>query len=121
MSGLETVGIIANVVQVTDFSTKLLRRISEYGSKATELPEAFRHVSVELPLLLDTLEHFRKNIEANVVSDQSKKALEPVMKNCRNEIVELGRLIDKALPKDGDGGLKRGWKAVGSLRYSTLR
>lgn len=48
---LTVVGIIANIVQLVDFSTKVLARLDDFQSNLGEIPKAFRHIKAELPVL----------------------------------------------------------------------
>ncbi|KAK0301955.1 hypothetical protein LTR91_024452 [Friedmanniomyces endolithicus] len=50
------VGAIASVVQLIDFSTRVLIRLNEYQSNHKELPYAFAHIASQLPILREILE-----------------------------------------------------------------
>jgi hypothetical protein len=43
MEALAAVGIVANIIQIVDFGSRVLKRLKEYQSKLGEIPEAFRH------------------------------------------------------------------------------
>jgi hypothetical protein len=53
---LAVVGIIANIVQLVDFSSRVLKRLEDYQSQLGDIPEAFRHINASLPVLLDALQ-----------------------------------------------------------------
>ena len=114
---LAVVGIVANVIQLVDFGSRVLKRLEEYQSKLGEIPETFRHIKAELPVLLDALQQTKEMIDAGSMQDKSKKALLPAVAGCAVQIKALDNLIAKALPVLGDSWTRRGRKALGSLRY----
>src|SRR5271170_3700626 len=117
---LAVVGIIANIAQLVDFGSKILHRLSEFQSSVEDVPESFRHIKAELPVLLDTLQQTKEAIEAGSVRDETKKALLPAIEGCRIQIKSLDDVLLKVLPAPGDSWTKRSRKAIWvSLRYES--
>ena len=114
---LAVVGIVANIIQLVDFGSRVLKRLEEYQSKLGDIPEVFRHIKAELPVLLDALRQTKAAIDAGYMQDDSKKALIPAVEGCRIQIQLLDDVIMKALPVSGDSWATRGRKVLGSLRY----
>ncbi|KAH8727392.1 P-loop containing nucleoside triphosphate hydrolase protein [Phaeosphaeriaceae sp. PMI808] len=114
---LAVVGIVANIIQLVDFGSRVLKRLEEYQSELGDIPEAFRHIKTELPVLLDALRQTKAAIDAGSIQDESKKALLPAVEGCAVQIKALDDVIAKALPASGDSWARRGRKALGSLRY----
>jgi hypothetical protein len=114
---LAVVGIVANITQLVDFGAQVLKRFEEYQSTLTEIPEAFRHIKAELPVLLDALRQTKVAVDAGLLQDESKRALLPAVEGCRVQIKTLDELIEKALPALSDSWARRGRKAFQSLRY----
>ena len=114
---LAAVGIAANIIQLVDFGSRVLKRLEEYQSKREEIPEAFRHIKAELSVLLDALRQTKAAIDAGSMQDETKKALLVAVEECRVQIKSLDDVIVKALPESGDSWARRGRKALGSLRY----
>jgi len=46
---LAAVGIVANIIQLVDFGSRVLKRLEEYQSILGEIPEAFRYIKAECP------------------------------------------------------------------------
>jgi hypothetical protein len=115
--GLAVVGIVANIVQLVDFGSRVLKRLEEYQSQLGGLPDAFHHIKVELCVLLDTLRQTKEAIDAGSMQDGSKKALLPAVKECEDQVQLLEDLIIKVLPSSNDSRTTRGWKALRSLHY----
>jgi hypothetical protein len=114
---LAVVGIVANIVQLVDFGSSVLKRLEEYQSKLGDIPEAFRHIKAELPVLLDALRQTQSAIDAGSMRDESKKALLPAVEGCGVQIRLLDDVIAIALPASSDSWIRRGGKAFRSLRY----
>ncbi|KAK2763919.1 hypothetical protein FQN54_009538 [Arachnomyces sp. PD_36] len=114
------VAIVASIVQLVDAGTKVVHLLNEFHSDAGDIPESFRHVKVELPVLLDTLQQTKETIEAGSVREETKKALLPVIEGCQVQISSLGDVLTKALPAKGDTRSRITRKALWmGLRYGS--
>jgi hypothetical protein len=114
---LAIVGIVANITQLVDFGSRVLKRLEEYQSQLGDIPEAFHHIKAELPVLLDALRQTKAAIDAGSIEDKSKKALLPAVEGCGKQIRLLDDVIVKALPSSNDSRTTRSWKALKSLHY----
>ncbi|KAI9764195.1 MAG: hypothetical protein M1839_005973, partial [Geoglossum umbratile] len=114
---LVVVGVVTNIIQLVDFGSRVLKRLEEYQSKLGEIPEVFRHIKAELPVLLDALQQTKAAIDAGYIQDETKKALLPAVEGCGVQIKSLDDVIVKMLPISGDSRARRGGKALGSLWY----
>ncbi|PVH92411.1 hypothetical protein DM02DRAFT_277099 [Periconia macrospinosa] len=112
---LAAVGVVASIVQLVDFSTRVVSRLDEFYSVAKEVPKSFRHVKTELPLLRTTLEQLKAAIDTTPVADSSKKALLPVIAGCTEQVKQLDIILEKTLPETNDSWTKKAKKAVVSL------
>lgn len=114
---LAVVSIVANIIQLVDFGSRVLERLEEYQSKFGDIPEAFRHIKVELPVLLDALGQTQSAINAGSIRVESKKALIPAIQGCEVQIRLLDDVITIALPVSNGSWIRRSGKAFKSLRY----
>jgi hypothetical protein len=110
------VGIVASIVQLVDFGSRVLLRLNEFQSSVGEVPKTFQHIKAELPVLLDTLKQTKTAIQAGSIRDETKKALLPAIDGCRTQVELLDTVIAKVLPLSGDSWTKKSRKAVSSLR-----
>lgn len=113
---LAVVGVVASIVQLVDFGSRVLLRLNEFQSSVGEIPKTFQHIKAELPVLLDTLEQTKTAIQNGSVRDETKKALLPAIDGCRTQIGLLNIVIGKVLPLSGDSWREKSRKAVSSLR-----
>ena len=112
---LTVVGIIANIVQLVDFSTKVLARLNDFQSTLGEIPKAFRHIKAELPVLQETLRQTKDKIDNGAIEDSTKAALLPAVEGCKNQVEALDSLLAATLPAVGDSRFKKTTKSLWSI------
>ncbi|KAI7329445.1 hypothetical protein KC315_g6145 [Hortaea werneckii] len=112
---ITAVGAIASVIQLIDFSARLLARLIEYRSKDNELPSAFMHIHNQLPLLREVLEKSREGINSQIISQNEVKAIEPCLRGCQQQIEKLTVILSAILPEDQDNAAKRFKKGIQSM------
>jgi hypothetical protein len=113
---IAVVGVVASIVQLVDYSSKVLHRLNEFQSRVGEVPKPFRHIKAQLPVLQDTLQQTKKGIDAGFVRDETRKALIPAMEGCKKQIGLLDDILTKILPAPGDSWGEKSKKALLSLR-----
>ena len=111
---LAAVGVAASIISVVDFGAKVLTRLDEYQSKVGDVPETFRHIKTELPVLLDALRKTKDAIGSNQADDD---ALRSAIEECGKQIESLSEVVNKVLPASGDSWARKSGKALVSLRY----
>jgi hypothetical protein len=114
---LAVVAVVASIVQLVDFTTRVVRRLDDFHSIAGEMPKSFRQVKTELPLLGTTLQQIKEAIDADLVADGSKSTLLPVVAGCQEQVAQLDAILARTLPEITDSWRKRGKKALVSLHH----
>ncbi|KAF2111820.1 hypothetical protein BDV96DRAFT_649794 [Lophiotrema nucula] len=107
------VGIVASILQLIDFSTKVGTRIRDYSSHAGEVPKSLRSISTQLPLLSETLAKLKSASPS--LGDTVKSALQNVVDDCLDLIPRLDVILEKVLPQSNESWGKRGKRIVLSL------
>ncbi len=118
MSGAEiiaAVGIAASLLQLIDFGTKLGSRLAEFSVEAKEVPKAFQHTSIQLPLIIDTLKRKQVQAENGNLNEATLKALLPVINDCQKQVEMLDEILTKICPTPEDSRWRRRQKALYSL------
>jgi hypothetical protein len=113
--GLAAVSVAANIIQLVDFSAKVVRRLEQFHSDVGEVPKSLRHINAELPVLSTTLQQIREAVEAESVGKGTKDALIPVVDECREQIAQLDAILAKTLPATNDSWRTKSKKAIISL------
>ena len=109
------VGIMTSIVQLIDFSLRVLDCLNKFQSSLEEIPKSFHYIKAELPVLQNTLQQTKEVIDAGVIRDKMKRALIPAIKGCRKQIGLLNVILAKMLPTPSNSQLKRGTKTIWSL------
>jgi N-terminal domain on NACHT_NTPase and P-loop NTPases len=113
---LAAVGVVASIVQLVEFSCKILHRLEEFQCISGEIPSSFRHIGVEIPVLRNSLQQTKEAIDGGSIGLETKKALIPVINGCTEQIGLLDTVLNDTLPKVDDSRIQRGKKALLSLR-----
>jgi hypothetical protein len=113
------VSAAASIIQLVDFSTRVVSRLDEFYSVAKEAPKSFRHIKTELPLLATTLTQFKEAINTTSVADGSTKVLVPVIAGCKEQVAQLDAILARTLPEASDSFRIKGKKAMVSLHYES--
>jgi N-terminal domain on NACHT_NTPase and P-loop NTPases len=61
---LAVVTVVSSIITLVDFSSKVLHRLNDFQSSCGEIPETFKQVKKELPILLATLDHTKVAVAA---------------------------------------------------------
>ncbi|KAM0714156.1 hypothetical protein Q7P37_009890 [Cladosporium fusiforme] len=112
---ITTIGAIASVIQLIDFSAKALARLYEYRPKGDELPSAFMHIYSQLHLLREVLERSREGINNQSISLNEAEAMEPCLHGCQQQMKKLKDILCDILPEAQDKTVKRLTKGVRSM------
>jgi hypothetical protein len=109
------IGLVASIASLIELSAKVVSRLREFASKTSEIPESFRSLSTQLPLLTATLERIQTQAQARRLPDDVTKALRAVVDSTLTQAsVVQARLFD-ILPPDDAPKLKRALKGLKSL------
>ena len=111
MSGAEVIavlGLISSIISIIDGT----KQVYDAATNAQGLPEAFREVAGRLPIIGNTLDSTKQNIEEREVNNDSCKGVKHIVEACEEKAKKLQELFHKAIPADGASDLKRYYKAV---------
>ncbi|KAF2712599.1 TPR-like protein [Pleomassaria siparia CBS 279.74] len=117
MAEIAALSLASNIIQVVSFGGAVLARFESFQSKTGDLPESFQHIKNKLPILILRLKQTQEAARDGRISTDEEAALKPMLKGCWKEIKLLEEVIAKAMPKPGESGIRKGFRAVGSLRY----
>ena len=113
---IAALGLIATIAQLVDFSGKLITRLIEYQSSVNGSQKIFKGLETNLPLINDTLKRISIHAESGDMDEDTQKALVPVVASCFAQTKSLDYILSNLVPRASDTMLKRGLKAVLSVR-----
>ena len=109
------VELVASIAGLVDLSIKVISRLRDFSSKASEIPESFRSLSTRLPLLTEAVQNIQSQAEAGSLSESSTTALKGVVEDTFEQVATVQTSLSKILPSDGASKLERALKALKSL------
>jgi hypothetical protein len=112
---LAVIGLVSAIVQFVEFSSKVIERLNEFQSGIDEVPQTFRDLKIQLPLLRETLKKTKTHAEAGFVDTDIQTAVLNVVKGCQEQVELLDSILVKTLPVTGDSRIRRGAKAFSSV------
>lgn len=116
MDPLSAIGVASSVVQFIDFGFKVATRLKEYNSASTDVPKSLRHISAQLPLLLNALDRVKTSIEVERVDLDTRCILKGVVSGCKQQVEKIDKIMDKVLHVPGDSLVTRVQKVFVGLK-----
>jgi K+/H+ antiporter YhaU regulatory subunit KhtT len=109
------IGLVASIASLIDLSAKVVSRLHEFTSKTSDIPESFRSLSIQLPLLTATLQHIQAQAQAGRFPDDATKALKAVVDSTFKQVSDVQTCLSHILPLDSASKVERALKALKSL------
>ena len=109
------IGLVSSIGSLIDLSAKVVSRLREFTSETSDIPESFRTLSIQLPLLSATLQRIQSQAQAGGLPDEVTKALTAVVDNTSKQVSAVQICLAKVLPSDGASKLERAVKTLKSL------
>jgi hypothetical protein len=109
------IGLAASVASLIDLSVNVVSRLHEFTSKTSDIPESFRSLSIQLPLLTATLQHIQAQARAGRFPDDVTKALKAVVDSTFKQVSDVQTCLSHILPLDSASKAERALKALKSL------
>lgn len=113
---LAVVSVVATIVQLVDFTAKVLSRLNEYHTQAGEIPTSLRDIKAELVALKDALQHTEQAIVTGTLGATAETALKPTLERCEGQVKALDDLCAGILPAIDDSSWKKTQRAVRSIK-----
>ena len=109
------VGLVASIASLLDLSAKVLSRQRDFASNLSDVPQLFRSVWTQLPLLTATLVHIQSQAQTRQLPDNVTRALKAVVDNASEQVFVVQTCLSQILPCDNASKMERALKALKSL------
>jgi hypothetical protein len=109
------IGLVSSIVQLVEFGSKIVNRLDDFQSNVGQVPQTFRDIKNQLPLLLNTLQRTKTQAEAGDIDGDTQRAILSVVEGCRSQIQLLDETLVKTLPAKGESKWRRGVKVFRSV------
>lgn len=95
---LAVIGFIGSVTQLVNYGVKVVERLNEFNDQVKGLPETFAKIRIQLPLLLNIVDHFQGQASRGELAPDTERLLLPVLRGLRKEIEDFDSTLLKILP-----------------------
>ena len=104
MDPVTVLGVATAVIAFVDLGTKVTKRLAEL-SKAGDIPEAFRSIETRLPFIISLID--RTQHGADHLSPEAEEAFKKVIRQCFDQVNQLGEILQKVRISKSDSRLRR--------------
>lgn len=115
---IATISLVSNITQFIILGSLVVQRVNEFRNSVNHVPKVFRDIKIELPLLLDTLQRTKEQAELGKITDDTQRALLPVVDGCSDQVRLLDEMMNKVLASSKDSSWQRSRKAFTSHVFS---
>lgn len=112
---IAVISFVSAVSGLVSFGWDVSKRLNEFRKNVRELPEAFKHIDIRLPFLLETLDRLKTQAKPGDIV-----FLDPVVVGLQGQLQRLREVLDKVLPSAKASTWEKGLKAVKSLHYEKV-
>jgi hypothetical protein len=112
---LLALGIVASIIQLIDFSSKVIRRLDEFKVDGRKIPRTLQNLKTKFALLRKALQQVKNSIDAGFVGDDNEATLSSAVRGCQELIQEVDDIITKILPSSDDSKQTRVKKVLASF------
>lgn len=109
---MATVELVACIIDLAVLGAKILKRIGEFNSRASSIPESFQAVTAQLSILVVTLERLQRR----TLDENDSRVLRQLVNSTKQQVQYLNNELDSVLPKDNSSTFSKVVKAMKSLK-----
>src|ERR1700742_637769 len=109
------VGLVAAISQFVEYGLKLVERLDDFSTGASDRPNAFAALKVRLPAVIAVVSRVKKQIENQMVEVLEADTLLPLIANTNAHIRLLLNIIEKSVPPKKSSLFSKYVKAMRSL------
>jgi hypothetical protein len=111
------VGLISSIIQFVDIGNRVVARLDDFLSCVDEVPKTFDDINRQLPLLINTLNQARDQADSGHITNETAKALGPVVDGCLAQVQKLEDIMARTIPTENESPWIRRFKAFSSLAH----
>jgi hypothetical protein len=115
---IAAVAVASSFVQLVEFGSKavkVVQRLKEFHDMCKKVPEAFRAIQSQLPLLMAAIELLKTSIDGKPIGEPLNNALFSVVKGCEDQLCRLDEILSSTLPRN-NSWMEKSKKAILSVK-----
>ena len=113
---IAALALLSSIAQVVDFGTRVVKRLDEFRTNVSGLPESFQHMSNRLPLLVAVVEILHRRTAEGDFDSKTQQDLDRIIRAVQRELEDLDALLRNVLPSARASTWEKGLKAVKSVK-----
>ena len=112
---IAVISFVSAIAGLVEVGSKAIKRLKDFRCETREMPDALRHVSSQIPLVVDSLSRSKARAQSNELSVETQNALLPTVEACAELLNKLDELLRNLLPVKDDSAWERKMKALKSM------
>ena len=112
---IAVISFVSAVAGLVEIGSRAISRLNDFRCETREIPDALRHISSQLPLVVDSLGRSKARAQSGELSMATQTALLPSLDACSELLNSLEGLLQDLLPVKNDSAWERKMKALKSL------
>jgi N-terminal domain on NACHT_NTPase and P-loop NTPases len=112
---ITAIGLVAAILQFIEIGARVASRMSDFSNSVDDIPKTFRHIKINLPLIVDSLRRIKAQAELQGLDKATQDALTGVVDECHREVCSLNDILDRAIPPAGASSWERRRLAIASF------
>ena len=109
-----TIAIVSSIASLIDISAKVVSRLHEFSSRASDVPGSLQSLSDRLPLLIATIKRIQTRAGLGHLVIDDGEALAAVIIDTTKHLTAVQAVLSKVLPPNGASRLERTFSALKS-------
>lgn len=116
---IAVIAFVSALAGLVDIGSRAISRLNDFRAGTREIPDALKHISSQLPLVVDSLSRSKARAQSGELRTETQNALVPTLKACTELLDRLDRLLKDLLPVKDDSSWDRKMKALKSVSKET--
>ena len=113
---LAIVGLTSSIITFVDAAQKVTSRLKDYWESGRELPKAYANVRNQLAFMVQEVEEMKDEYQRGLIPAGKAVRLRDAIEACNRQTARLNAILGDVLPAPNDSKIRRGRKALRSLR-----
>ena len=114
-----TVGLVAAIIQISKFAKDVILRYKELHSATKTLPEIYRSIGFDLPVVLVAVDRIKDHASVSFLSEYEEAVITALLEACCANVKNLNDILAKVLPSSSANKWDKAALAMQSLRYES--
>ncbi|MCJ1386909.1 hypothetical protein MMC17_010037 [Xylographa soralifera] len=108
-------GTLPSIITLIDFAQKVVTQIINFTKDVKAVPKTFLNLRAVLPAADLVLRKTASRASAGDLSNETLKVLDPIIKQCHEQVTELNDLLKKLVPIDNASWIRNAGRVISGV------